>query len=823
MFTRFTESLAERFDIGPERTLKALRHSFILTFAILFSLGCTVIVGFDDIFTGFNSAANLSIGSVPSEDIIAREEGSFVSEILTRQEREQALAQVPTVFDPPDPNVARQQRELTEKILEFIDNVRADPYASLEQQISDINQITSLVLDEGEDENIIVSILQLPEDSWLLVHNEIISVLERVMRDSIRDADLENVREQLPTQVGLRLTPQESQIVAVITGDIIRANTFENPKQTAIDREEALSSVVAQQRQYIVGQIVAPANQPIDSLSFEALQKLGLLAQTSNRGLRILRAFLASALVMVLMGLYISRFEPKLFYSDTKTIILIAVLFLIALSIVQAFGTSNIYLMPAATLGILYVAISTPNFAVIGALGFAFLGGLLGRSPSLEIASLIAAGNISAILTLRNAGRLNNYFISGSIVGITNVAVVAIFALLIDIEAPDLTNMLQALFNGIVIVPTTAFAGMYALTVLLNLPTPFKLIDLSQPSKPLLQRLLREAPGTYQHSLQVANLAEQAAEAIGADTQMTHVAALYHDVGKISNPFFYTENQHHIHNPHDALNDPYRSADIIINHVLEGDQIAKKYNLPNRIREFVREHHGTTQVYVFFQRALEAAGSEDAVDPGDFSYPGPIPQSRETAILMMADSCESAIRAVKPQSSQEIIELVGGIIEDKRRAGQLDASSLTLNDLSKIEETFIDIFKGLFHPRIDYAKAAKARFPSPKRSPSPSKAVLKAPALRIKADSPTAKAEKAKNSKAAPSKPAPEHPQLKPARATNSNSKPVKPGAAHKMEAGMMADEEPRLEVPPLPKRNGSKTAHEPQTTVSPKAPDTTS
>ena len=807
MFTRFTELLEERFDLEPKRTLKAVQYSFIFIFAILFALSCTAIVGFDDIFTSFSSAASLSLGSVPSEDIIAREEGAFVSEILTAQERDQALAQVPAVFHPPDPNVARQQRELTEKILEFIDNVRGDPYASLEQQIADINQITSLILDD--DEAIIVSILQLPEASWLLVRNETISVLERVMRDSIREADLENVREQLPTQVGLRLTPQESQIVSVITGDIIRANTFENPEQTAIDREEALNSVAEQQRQFIAGQIVAPANQPIDSLSFEALQELGLLVQTSNLGLRILRAFLASALVVVVIGLYIRRFEPRLFYADIKTLILAAALFLIALSVMRGFGASNIYLIPAAALGILYVSISTPHFAIIGALGFAFLGGLLGRSPSLEIASLIAAGNISAILTLRNAGRLNNYFISGSIVGVTNAVVVAIFALLIGIEARDATNMLQALFNGIVIVPTTAFAGMYALTVLLNLPTPFKLIDLSQPSKPLLQRLLREAPGTYQHSLQVANLAEQAAEAIGADTQMTHVAALYHDVGKISNPFFYTENQQHIHNPHEALNDPYRSADIIINHVAEGDLIAKKYNLPNRIREFVREHHGTTQVYVFYQRARLTAGSEDEVDPADFSYPGPIPQSRETAILMMADSCESAIRAVKPQSNQEIIELVGRVIEDKRRAGQLNASNLTLNDLHKIEATFIDIFKGLFHPRIDYTQAAKSRFPSPS-SPAPSKAILNASAPPIQADS---IAEKPRNGEAAASKPAPEHP--KPALAPGQDSENNVAGAPVIIE-----NEEPLLEVPPLPKRNGSKISHEPQAAARPDESD---
>ena len=798
MLTSLTERLEERFNIAPRRTRRAVRRSLILAFAALFALCCTLVVGFDDIFIGLNSAANLRIGSVPPEDIIAREEGAFVSAILTEQDREQALAQVQTVFHPPDPNVARQQRELTEKILAFIDNVRSDAYAILDQQASDVKQINSLILDD----DIIVSILQLPEDGWLLVRSEIISVLERVMRDSIREADLQNTREQLPTQVALHLTPRESQIVAAITANVIRANTFENPEQTALDREEALNSVAEQQRQYIVGQIVAPANQPIDSLSFEALQELGLLAQTSNRGLRILRAFLASALVTVLMFLYISRFESRLLYADAKTMLLVAVLLLIALSILRAFGTSNIYLMPAAALGILYASLSTPNFAIIGALGFAFLGGLLGRSPSLEIASLIAAGNIGAILTLRNPGRLNNYFISGFIVGLINVAVVTIFALLIGIETPDLTNMMQAFFSGIVIVPTTAFAGMYALTVLFNLATPFKLADLSQPGKPLLQRLLREAPGTYQHSLQVANLAEQAAEAIGADTQMTHVAALYHDIGKMSNPFFYTENQQHIHNPHDALNDPYRSADIIISHVTEGDLTAKKYSLPNRIREFIREHHGTTRVYVFYQRALNGAASEGQVDPADFTYPGPIPQSRETAILMLADSCESAIRAVKPQSNREIIELVRRIIEDKRRDGQLDASNLTLNDLSKIEATFIDIFKGLFHPRIDYAKAAaKLHFPNPKSAPPAAKA-------SPRETKPAAIAERPSNGEPVPAEPA----RLKPAALPKSDGKPPLPVIPD--------DDEQALEVPPLPKRNGAKTPAAPQT-ASPQEADT--
>ncbi len=771
------------------------RFLAVFVAAIAFSVACAVIVAYDDIFLSFNSVANLRIGSVPTQDIIAREEGSFVSEILTEQERTKALTQAPVVFYPPDPNVARQQRELVEAILEYIDNVRGDAYASLERQIADIKAITALQLDEREAT--IVDILQLPDESWLQVRSEIVLILERVMRGEIRAADLKKVREQLPTQVALRLSPQESQIVTIITADVIRANTYENPEQTAIDRAEALENVAEQQRQFIAGQTVAPANQPIDSLSYEALRELGLLAQTSNRVPRIARALLASALVAVLLGLYISRFERHLIVSSQRDLLLLALLFLVALATMKAFGIANIYLMPAAALGIVYVAIASPNFALVAAIGFAFLGALLSRSPSLEIASLIAAGNIGAILTLRNAGRLNNYFFAGLFVGLANAAIVAIFALQIGFEVGDATNMLQAFFSGFLIVPTTSFGLMYALTVLLNLATPFKLMDLSQPSKPLLQRLLREAPGTYQHSLQVANLAEQAAEAIGADTQMTHVASLYHDIGKMSNPFFFTENQQHIHNPHDTLDDPYRSADIIINHAVEGDIIAKKYRLPKRIREFIREHHGTTRVFVFYQRALAAAGDKNNVDPAEFTYPGPIPQSRETAVLMMADSCESAIRAVKPQSSQEITELVHGIIEDKRNAGQLDDSRLTLNDLRKIEETFIEVFRGLFHPRIDYAKAIEA----PPASPEP---IAASPPIAIvdgrRDEALPPELGRGVEPGAAPAQPREAASEGDPAR----KQFPAE-ASANETPAMVMEDDEPLVDVPPLPKRNGAK------------------
>ena len=790
MFGWLTTLLEERFNVKPQRAHAVLRGTLLLLLALLFMLCATVVVGFDDVFVGLDSSANLTIAAVPADDIIAREEGSFVSQILTEQERMAAVAQVAAVFDAPDPNVARQQRALAEKILVYIDNVRGDAYASLEQQVDDINHITALILDDEQDT--VITILQLPEESWTLVRGEIISVLERVMRDSIRESELKHLREQLPNQVSPRLSPQESQIITAITADVIRANTFENPEQTAIEREAARNRVEAQERHFIAGQIVASANQPIDKLSYEALQELGLLAQTSNRGSRILRALLASALATLLFAMYLYRAEGQMLAQEPKMLLLLSALFLLALLLARWFGTVNMYLMPAAALGIIFVALSRPNLAIVAGVGFAFLVGLLGRSPSLEYASLVAAANIGAILGVRNAARLNNYFLAGSLAGVINVAVVAIFALQIGFDAIDLTHILYAFVNGLLIVPTTSFAAMYALTIVFNLPTPFKLMDLSQPSKPLLQRLLREAPGTYQHSLQVANLAEHAAAEIGADTQLVHVAALYHDVGKMGNPYFFTENQQHIRNPHDSLNDPYRSADIIVNHVIEGDQIARNYNLPNRIRDFVREHHGTTQVFVFYRRAQQGARDENDVDPAEFSYPGPIPQSRETAILMLADSCESAIRAVQPDSNQEISAMVRKIIDDKREDGQLDASNLTLNELRVIEEAFIEVFRGLFHTRIDYARAVKPALPRDEPvggdngapvveavSPPPAdeRALPAVSPIMLRVEDPVA-AKAVKNNREAPELPT-------------------------------IMEDEPLEDVPPLPKRNGGKTSPE--------------
>ncbi|MEQ9033041.1 MAG: HDIG domain-containing protein [Aggregatilineales bacterium] len=367
----------------------------------------------------------------------------------------------------------------------------------------------------------------------------------------------------------------------------------------------------------------------------------------------------------------------------------------------------QIYIFPTSAMALLFVAIMSPQIAIIGVLGLAMLVGVMANG-SLEIASLVAAGGIIGALSLKRAERLNNFFLAGLMVAINNIGIVAIFNLSNSANNTSeqlLLLMIFSLLNGI-LTAAAAIAGLYIVTLIFNLPTALKLAELSQPNQPLLQRLLREAPGTYQHSLQVANLSEQATNAIGGNAELVHVAALYHDIGKMLNAPFFTENQRDIGNPHDTLNDPYRSADIIVGHVTDGDEMAKQNRLPNRLRDFIREHHGTSEVYVFYKQAVILAGDdESAVDINDFSYPGPKPQSRETAVLMLADSCEAAVRSRQPKSKDEVEETVLTVIEGKRKSGQLDESGLTFNDIKVIREIFVEMLQSIYHPRINYEDA----------------------------------------------------------------------------------------------------------------------
>ncbi|HQE99143.1 MAG TPA: HDIG domain-containing protein, partial [Anaerolineae bacterium] len=244
--------------------------------------------------------------------------------------------------------------------------------------------------------------------------------------------------------------------------------------------------------------------------------------------------------------------------------------------------------------------------------------------------------------------------------------------------------------------------GLFLLAPLFDLITTFRLVELSHPNHPLLQRLLREAPGTFHHTMMVASMAEQAAERIGANALLTRAGTYYHDVGKLARPYFFIENQEGLSNPHDRL-DPQTSADIVIGHVNDGLKLARQYGLPERIRAFISEHHGTMRASFFYQKAVDAAGGEASlVDESLFRYPGPRPQSVETALTMLADSAEAATRAARPTSAEEIARVVNGVFQTRINNGQLSECPITLEELEIVKATYIELLRGAFHPRIQY-------------------------------------------------------------------------------------------------------------------------
>lgn len=704
--------LERRFNIRQERAQNILYRLVVVGASALFLLIATLIVAFENIFVVQGGVATLEVGMTAQTTIYSPTTTSFISQTLTAERRKAAEDAVRPVYNSPDPSVARQQAELARQILDYIENVRRDNLASDAQKVQDIEYITALDLDEST----ITQLLDFDDDTWRELDAESIAVLERVMRGEIQAGDLSRIRGQLPTQVSVRFDERETSVIVDMVGDLIRANATINEEATALARSQAGQAVTDVIRFFERGQLVVSSGQTITQADYEALNQLGLLRPVDKRLQETVRAGLGSIITMVMVGLYLSRFRPSLLYSEPRLLTLLAVIFLITLGGARVALSGEFYIYPAAALAFIYVAIAGHQIAIIGVLALAFLVGLMSVGVFENVALILIGGMIGA-LSLRRSERLNSFFFAGVMVALGYMAVAISFV--ITSTDPNRVSELLLLIiysfvNGILTAAAT-IAAMYIITLLFNLPTALKMIELSQPNQPLLQRLLREAPGTYQHSLQVANLCDQAANAIGADAQLIHVAALYHDIGKMLNPAFFTENQGEMGNPHDALNDPYRSAEIIISHVTEGDELGKQYRLPNRIRDFIREHHGTQEVYVFYQQALALAdGNASQVDSNDFRYPGPKPQTRETAIMMLADGAEASVRARQPKNKGEIEEIVRDVIEARRKSGQLNESNLTLNDLQTIHKIFVEMLQAVFHPRINYAEAvARVRKPAP--------------------------------------------------------------------------------------------------------------
>jgi putative nucleotidyltransferase with HDIG domain len=465
----------------------------------------------------------------------------------------------------------------------------------------------------------------------------------------------------------------------------------------------------------------------------EALKEMGL-AQPQRKWQDSASAIALVSLVVVLLAFYLRRSTGL--SEDLRGLGMVAglyLLFLVGARLVIPGHTVIPYSFPLAAFSLAVAALFGAEVSLVASLPLALMVAY-GLPNTLDLTLFFAISSLFGVMALGNARRLTAFFWAGVAVAVAGSVVVLAYRL--TNPATDwigLTTLAGAsVFNGL----ASASLAILLQVLLANaqgVATPMQLMELTRPDHPLLQVILREAPGTYQHSLQVANLAEQAAESIRADTLLTRVGALYHDAGKATNPIFFIENQvPGFLNPHDDL-DPATSAATIIRHVNDGVDLARKYRLPRRILDFVLEHHGTMLTNYQYVKAVKAAGGDESqVDKEIFRYPGPAPLSRETAILMLADGCEARVRAELPKEESDLQAIIKNVIEHRIAAGQLAKTDLTLRDLELIQQSFVATLRGVYHPRVQYPKlenTAPSDITTPLSSlpPVSSTAVVQAP------------------------------------------------------------------------------------------------
>ena len=432
------------------------------------------------------------------------------------------------------------------------------------------------------------------------------------------------------------------------------------------------------------------------------LKNLGLLEQQKKIDfLLYLGIAIIVALFEGLIIVYLYRFCPEILKISSKLILLslIIIIELLAAKFAYVYNFSG-FLIPTAFASMLVSILIDPRLAVVLNIALSvFITLMTGFNFDILIVALIG-GSAGAIVVSRMHQR-NDLITAGLLVSAVNGLSILGIGLINNTEL--ITVLMQSILgilNGVLSSTFTLGLLPFCETIF-NIVTPIKLLELSNPNHPLLKRLLFETPGTYHHSIVVGNLAEAATDAIGGNSLLARVGSYYHDIGKIKRPYFFRENQITNDNPHDKIT-PSVSALIITSHVKDGLDMAKKNKIPDVIREFIEQHHGTTLVKYFYVKAVNDSDSQGEVIEAQYRYEGPKPKTKETAVVFLADSVEAAVRSISLPTKSKMEDMVRKIVKDKLEDNQLDECDLTLKDINRLTTAFINVLNGIYHQRIDY-------------------------------------------------------------------------------------------------------------------------
>lgn len=676
---------------------------------------------------GYYYWPRLTVGQRAMEDVYASIEFTFRDDVRTDELKREAEQSIPTIYKLDETLVARDFGRLlsllrTAKTAKDDAAARASLFESVREQLPlrSADEVTELV--ETPDA---AAHLEKLEPAILRICQYRISPLPlpfsadqagvRVHSTSEVQTELRNtIRKEFPAPVQDSTLRLLEAVVSDYTNIFQETYRREDPESARKLQAFAAKAVPVQFTSVTQGTKIVERGEEISPRHIFQIEEMrrALSAGRSpmSRWLNLAGTALAVSALVVGSAGFLAKFHAKVFASNSR-------LLLIALCILASVGLSKLlmYLWPASVFLAYPIALPFGSFVLSMLLGLrltvfvivptaVLLGMGLGSSLSPALVGLL--GGWAAAFIAGTVRHRKDFIRAGAVVGLVNGLTIAAIGLLSSTKL--VTLMIQSAGGVAMGIGCILLASMLlpVLEWAFKIPTNVTLVELTDSTHPLLKRLVMEAPGTYYHSLMVGNLAESAAEAVGANPLLARVASYYHDVGKLKKPLYFTENEAFGKSKHDTLH-PSMSNLIILSHVKEGVDLACKYKVNRLLTDIIREHHGTSLDYYFYHRAEQINGEGAPVDEKEYRYPGPRPQSRESAIIMIADSAEAASRSLEKPTTAKIRATVRNIIRAKFEDGQLDECDLTLKDLHKIEETFSRILVNTLHPRVKYPGESK--------------------------------------------------------------------------------------------------------------------
>ncbi|MEA4852833.1 MAG: HDIG domain-containing protein [Christensenella sp.] len=605
-------------------------------------------------------------------------------------------------------NAANPQPAPTAYNKAVFDPATADWKAILTQdQVTSLKEILPDYIDNAE----MYQVISMTSAQITAFKEALTTQMQDVLYDGVSSDDIDEKKSTIIEEVSDSIDADEAlrALTAAIVSNDLYPNTIFDEVATQAERERVAELVTPEE--YKEGQNIVVKGEVVTEEQFETLKALGMLSSESTSAIPYAAIIVYIVLVFVLYAVFLAVFNRRLL-KDTKKIAILAILTAAAYGVTALTQLVAIHVFPIFLFVILGAILLSPKNAIIYSVFLSLLlmsvttgGQELFSETSLMILLISLLGSFFTVYTLKDMRYRSRLVLAGLTAAIPGVVIVVlVWMLQVPLMENQAPNAQQTLNSMMMVVGSGVMCGIISIGVLplienaFRLTTPTKLLELSDPTHPLTKRLMLEAPGTYHHSILVANLAEAACNAVGGFSLLARVGAYFHDIGKVNNPMFFKENQRNNVNPHDQLT-PEQSAHIIRKHVPDGVAMLKKYNMPGEIIKIVQNHHGNGTVGYFYYEAMKQNPKTNA---DDFRYDGLPPDTKEGAIVMLADIVEAAVRSLDNPSRQDISEMVYKLIKARYDEGLLDAAPLNRQDLNVIAEAFVNIFDGVYHQRVKY-------------------------------------------------------------------------------------------------------------------------